>query len=86
MDKMRQMISRFFAGEYDPLAFSLDFEEYLCDHYDEMKAEDPVLTGLLNENFPEICASYERGADPAPFAKAVREEYERVMNAIDCFG
>lgn len=37
-----------------------------------MYAENPSATLALNDNLPEICADYERGADPAPFMAAVQ--------------
>lgn len=81
MDELNRMMEKFFLGEYDALEFSLDLEDYLVIHYDEMYAENPAATLALNEELPEICADYERGADPAPFMAAVKREYERALNA-----
>ena len=80
MGGLRGMFALFFDGAYDPVEFSLDLETYLFEHYDEMMREDPVLTEELNDNFPDICASFERGADPTPFIKAIKKEYERILN------
>ena len=82
MNELNRMMEQFFAGNYDALEFSLDLESYLFVHYDEMYAENPAITLALNENLPEICAEYERGADPAPFMAAVRKEYEKALAAM----
>lgn len=81
MTEVHEMIREFLAGSYDPLAFSYDLPFCLCEYYDDMHSEDPTITELLNEELPEICADYERGADPAPFMAAVKREYERAMAA-----
>lgn len=81
MNELKRMIEKFLSGEYDALEFSLDLEDYLVIHYDQMYAENPSATLALNDNLPEICADYERGADPAPFMAAVKREYERAMAA-----
>ena len=81
MDEVFQMIENFLDGEYDPLDFSYDLPEALIDHHAEIDKTAPGLYAILSDELPEICADYERGADPVPFMAAVRKEYERAMRA-----
>lgn len=81
LTEVLDMINDFLAGTYEPFAFSADLPDCLCEYYDDMYAENPVITKILNEDLPEICADYEPGLDPAPFREAVRKEYERAMRA-----
>lgn len=82
MDEILQMLVEFIAGNYDPLDFSYDFPEALIDHHTEIDETAPGLYAILSDELPEICADYERGADPAPFIAAVKREYERVLAAL----
>lgn len=82
MAEVHEMIRAFLDDEYDPLAFSFDLPFCLCEYYDDMYAENPTITEILNEELPEICADYERGFDSAPFMEAVKREYERALSAL----
>ena len=78
MNEVFEMIEKFISGKYEALAFSYDLPDYLIEHYDNMLAENKNVTDLLNENFPDICAEYERGQDPSGFIENVRKEYEYI--------
>lgn len=80
--KACEMIEEFLAGNYDPLRFSFDLPDLLFDEYEAMKSENEKVTAALNEDFPEICDTYERGDDPEPFMKLVAAEYEKVKKVI----
>ena len=79
LNEVLEMFEQFFAGEYDPVVFSVDLPDCLCAYYDEMFAAAPKLTEILNEELPEICADYEPGFDVEAFKKNVRAEYERAL-------
>ena len=79
--QLRRMLEQFISGQYDPLDFSYDFPDDLCNVFDEVEKEDPRIAEILDDNLPEICAEYERGMDPQPFIDAVRKEYERAFPA-----
>lgn len=81
MNEVLQMIEDFLNGKYDPLDFSYDLPDALIDHHAEIDEISPGLYAILSDELPEICADYERGADPAPFMAAVKREYERAMAA-----
>ena len=79
IDKIKDTILKFIGGAYDPLQFSYDLPDLIVDNYDELKRYDEKLAKRLDDTFPEICAEYERGDDPKPFRKRVREEYEAIF-------
>lgn len=80
MDEIFQMLEEFLVGNYDPLDFSYDFPEALIEHHTEIDETAPGLYAILSDKLPEICADYERGADPAQFIEAVKLEYTRAIN------
>ena len=82
MAEVHEMIREFLDGEYEPFGFSFDLPYCLCEYYDDMYAENPTVTEILNEELPEICADYEPGFDSAPFMEAVKREYERALSAL----
>ena len=79
MNEALAMVKNFIDGNYDPLAFSFDFPDYLINHYDEMMNEDEEKTDILNDELPDICAEYERGMDPTDFIEKVKIEYYKVV-------
>lgn len=81
LNEVLEMFERFFADQYEPFAFSSDLPDCLCAYYDEMFAAAPMLTEVLNEELPEICADYEPGFDVEAFKKKVRAEYDRALAA-----
>jgi|LSQX01.1.fsa_nt_gb hypothetical protein len=68
--------------DLNSLDFSYYLEEYLIEHYDRMYKENPIVTELLNEELPEICAMMEPGLDDTEFKKLLKKEYEKVMKQI----
>lgn len=56
--------------------FSGYLEAYLIVNYDEMYKENSLVTELLNEELPEICAIMEPGLDDTEFKKLLKKEYE----------
>ena len=62
--------------------FSLFLEDFLCDNYDEMYAENPKLTKLMNEELPEICATVEHGDDGSEFKRLLLDEIKRIGIAL----
>lgn len=62
--------------ELNSLDFSYYLEEYLIEHYDRMYKENSLVTELLNEELPEICAIMEPGLDDTEFIKLLKNEYD----------
>ncbi|MDR2024377.1 MAG: hypothetical protein LBQ71_14290 [Hungatella sp.] len=79
MNEAINMIENLILGQFDPLDFSYEFPDYLVENYEEMLSEDRKMTELLNENFPEICADFERGADEKKFISNVKKEYRFIL-------
>lgn len=65
--------------ELNSLDFSYYLEEYLIKHFDEMYKENPVITELLNEELPEICAIMEPGLDDTEFKMLLKQEYNNAI-------
>lgn len=82
LEELKKMINDFFDKNYskeETLNFSMNLEDFICDNFDEMVKEDKDLTLELNEEMPDICATYIRGDDPEPFKKLLKKEYDRVF-------
>ncbi len=79
MSEAINMIKNLISGQFDPLDFSYEFPDYLVENYEEMLNEDRKMTDLLNENFPEICADFERGANEEEFIFNVKKEYDLIL-------
>lgn len=79
IQKAFELMEQFLDGQVDPLVFSYDLPGLLYDEYEKMENEDPGLTEELNRDLPEICAEYERGADPTPLRKEIKREYLRLQ-------
>ena len=76
------IIRKFLKGEYDLMDFSYDLPDFLVSHYDDMYAENPKVTELLNDNIPEICADYEDGYSPEDFRQRIKTEYTRAIRKV----
>ena len=76
------MMRNLLEGKYDLMCFSYDLPYFLVEHYDEMYAENSMITEILNDNIPEICADYEEGYPTEDFKQRIRAEYERVLAII----
>ena len=80
METILQMIQIFLDDENpDAFGFSIQLEDMLYDYYDEMKNENLAVTEILNEELPDICASYEQGVDLKKFKEQIRREYMRAV-------
>ncbi len=76
IEKAFEMLERLFDGTYSPVAFSVDFPKYLCEVFDVVDTDNPVVS-LLCENIPEICDEGEPGFDPTNMIAALKVEYEK---------
>ena len=72
------MIKSFLDGNYNAHDFSLDLEDFLLQNYNEMFFEDKELTIFMNEDFPDICASYDEDTEDI-FKKQIKEQYEKAV-------
>ena len=82
MNKALIMIKELLDGKVqDVMAFSVELEETLAFEYDILYAQDPVVTEILCEELPEICAEVEPGQDYTGFIAKVKEQYDRAMKA-----
>lgn len=80
--KLCDMVERFLNGEYEPLSFSFDFPDAIIEHWDDGVKENSAVMEIFNDEFPEICADFERGADPHPFMERIATEYERAKRVL----
>lgn len=80
IEKILDEIELVLEGKHklETLDFSYYLEEFLIEHYDEMYEESPIVTKLLNEELPEICAIMEPGLDDTEFKKLLQHEYDLV--------
>ena len=79
VDEIKNLILSFLSGNYEPADFSVELPHKIVDNYNAIESIDSKLAERLDDMFPDICAEYERGDDPEPFRKKVREEYERIF-------
>lgn len=77
MNNFLNYIEKGLAGAVGYFAFSVDLEQYLVDHYDEMYSENPQATLYLNDVLPDETEKMEPGMDPAPFLNTVKEIVEK---------
>lgn len=80
---MFDMQERLFDGKYDPLQFSCDMEDYFCQHYEEIVAENKGVAAVYNENLPELCSEGEPNFDPTHMIEGIKEEYKRAKAIYD---
>lgn len=83
MNVVLQLIQDFLAGRIHAWAFSCAVEDYLLDHYDEMKAENAAAAEILNDNLPDICGDCEPGISDEAIFDRVNAEYQRVLSVLD---
>ena len=85
-EKMMDYIKDFLDNTPDDIYdFSCDLECLLIVHYDEMYAEQPRATEILNDETPYICALGEPGMKPEEiedFKRKLKIEYDRAMKAV----
>lgn len=83
MDEIFEMIENFLKSECeDATDFSIDLEDYICDNYDQIATVNEKVAEMLNENLPDICASYEHGMDIQLFKDEIKQEYEKILKII----
>lgn len=85
-------IRLFVDGVTDAEEFSFDFPNDLADAYTDLERDNKPLAALLNDELPDICASYEaddvarRGEpdllDEEQFRRKVKEVYEKANRFI----
>lgn len=81
--KILCMLETFLSEDItDATSFSIELEDALCDYYTEMETENSSLAAYLNEDLPDICASYEIGMDMAEFKKVIQEIYENAIKLL----
>lgn len=83
MNEALEMIKSFLEDDgEDAVSFSIALENYLCDSYDVIAKENPEVADALCEELPEICASFETGADVNEFKKKIRTEYRKALALV----
>ena len=84
--KMMDYIKDFLDNTQDDIYdFSCELEGLLIVHYDEMYAEQPRATKILNDETPDLCALVEPGMKPEEiedFKRKLKVEYDRAMKAV----
>nr|DAH76963.1 MAG TPA: hypothetical protein [Caudoviricetes sp.] len=58
-NELMLMIAKFLYGEYDAAAFSFDFPTALANAYDDFTQENEELCAYLEDEMPELCASFD---------------------------
>lgn len=76
------MIDAFLADQYDPLEFSYDLQVELVDQLGKVFPVNEELAQRMNDEFPEVCDTFEPGDDPEPFKAKIRKTYEYVKAAL----
>ncbi len=71
------MFERLFSGNYDPLQFSLDMEDYFYENYYEIKKENSKIAKIFNSNLPELCADGEPGFDATNMIQGLKKIYKK---------
>ena len=61
------------SGKVDYFDFSVDLENYLVAHYDEMYAEHPKLTYYASDIIPDVTEQVEPGMDPTEFYEQIKK-------------
>lgn len=79
LDKIEEFLN---DRDADALGFSIEVEDYLVEAYDKMMKEDAAVTYLMNENLPDICASYEVGMDISEFKTQIEAEYNLILQLL----
>ncbi len=80
IEKIKTTIDKFLSGNYDPVDFSFDLPDMIVDNYKFIERENPKIAKELDDTFPEICAEFERGFDPAPFREKIKSAYKRIFD------
>lgn len=71
-----EMFDALFNGEYDPLEFSVDMEDFLFKNYDIMHNENFEVAHYLNQDVPDLCAEGEPNFDPTHMITELKKIYD----------
>ncbi len=86
MSKIQQafeMIEALLRGEYEPLQFSCDMEDFLCDNASVMEEENAEVNDVLQEEIPDLCSEGEPGFDPTHMIQGIKAEYEKARALLN---
>ncbi len=86
MSKIEQafdMIESLFRGEYDPLQFSCDMEDFLYNNSSIMEQENAEVNNILQNEIPDLCAEGEPGFDPSHMIQGIKAEYEKAKAVLN---
>lgn len=86
MSKIQQafdMIEALLRGEYDPLQFSCDMEDFLYDNSSTMEQENAEVNDVLQNEIPDLCAEGEPGFDPSHMIQGIKAEYEKAKAVLN---
>lgn len=86
MSKIQQafdMIEALLRGEYDPLQFSCDMEDFLYDNSSTMEQENAEVNDVLQNEIPDLCAEGEPGFDPSHMIQGIKVEYEKAKAVLN---
>ena len=86
MSKIQQafdMIEALLRGEYDPLQFSCDMEDFLYDNSSTMEQENAEVNDVLQNEIPDLCAEGEQGFDPSHMIQGIKAEYEKAKAVLN---
>lgn len=86
MSKIQQafdMIEALLRGEYDPLQFSCDMEDFLYDNSFIMEQENAEVNDVLQNEIPDLCSEGEPGFDPTHMIQGIKAEYEKAKTVLN---
>ena len=78
IQKVLNKIKDYIEGEASSYDFSIELEDLLFSNYEEMKKENCEITEFLNEDLPDICASYDE-ENETEFRKQIKQQYKTVL-------
>lgn len=68
------------SAKEDELSFWL--ESYICDHYQEIEKENPLIARYLNDDVVDICEQTELGLEGTNFRKEIEEAYNEILRMM----
>lgn len=86
MSKIQQafdMIEALLRGEYEPLQFSCDMEDFLYDNFSILERENTEVNDILQDKIPDLCSEGEPGFDPTHMIQGIRAEYEKAKAVLN---
>lgn len=79
MDTIEEYIENHSIAEHDMSAY---IEDYVLNHYDEIKAENPKIARYMNDYFLDICDQTEPGLTGTNFDEDLEREYQILRQMI----